>query len=149
MSYILALFPNVKQVFIAPSELQMGEDMQDFLKENSIEYTLSDDINHYIERSDAFYMMRIQDEYSETSEQVRQKYTQYYLSLSKVEKMQPHACIIHPLPRRLEIPIEIDFNRRAKYWEAVERGKLIRMALILYMFGFDDIEKLRNKTYPV
>jgi aspartate carbamoyltransferase catalytic subunit len=66
--------------------------------------------------------------------------------MKKVKEMKEDSCIIHPLPRRDELPIEIDTDHRAKYWEAVYRGKIIRIALILYMFGFGDVEALRKKA---
>jgi aspartate carbamoyltransferase catalytic subunit len=147
LSYLLALYPQVKQIFVAPPELQMGKDLLEFLSEKEICYNLTDSLPKAIEIADAFYMMRIQDEYSETSDELRVVYANYHLTLDKVQAMKPHACIIHPLPRRAEIPVEIDDDPRAKYWEAVLRGKHVRMALLLHMFGRDDINKLAARLY--
>lgn len=139
LSYLLALYPKIKQVFVAPEELQMGDDLCEYLTENSIEYSKTAGLEEVIPEADAFYMMRIQDEYSATSEELRRHYEQYHLTADKVKRMQDTACILHPLPRRAEIPIEIDRNHRAKYWDAVRYGKIMRMALLLYMFGREDL----------
>ena len=40
-----------------------------------------------------------------------------------------------------------DADPRALYWEAVNRGKFIRIALFLHMFGKDDVEKIRARAY--
>ena len=61
--------------------------------------------------------------------------------------MKPDAGILHPLPRRAELPIELDHDPRALYWEAVNRGKFIRIALLLHMFGKDDIEMIEARAY--
>ena len=146
LSYLLALYPQIKHIFIAPDELQMEEDILSYLDENSIEYELSSSLDEYLPKVDAIYSMRIQDEYSATSEKVRKEYQKYHLSMKKVKEMKEDSCIIHPLPRRDELPIEIDTDHRAKYWEAVYRGKIIRIALILYMFGFGDVKALKEKA---
>ena len=139
LSYLLALYPKIQQVFIAPEELQMGDDLQEYLRENDVQFSLTNELNDLVPKADAFYLMRIQDEYSTTSEELRREYQRYYLTAEKVKQMKETACILHPLPRRDEIPIEIDRNHRAKYWDAVSHGKLMRMALLLYMYGRDDI----------
>ena len=61
--------------------------------------------------------------------------------------MKDSACILHPLPRRAELPIEVDADPRALYWEAVNRGKFIRVALLLHMWNKDDIEKIKARAY--
>lgn len=100
-----------------------------------------------VPRVDAIYMMRIQDEYGHTSEETRKRYDDYKLTTDRVKKMKQDACILHPLPRRAELPIEVDSDPRAMYWEAVNRGKFARIALLLHMFGKDDIEKIRAHAY--
>lgn len=137
LAYLLALYPNVKQVFIAPDELQIGDDVKSYLDENNIQYQCINSLDDGLKEADAVYVMRIQDEYSMTSEMIRREYEKYHLSLERVKMMKQTSCIIHPLPRRFELPIEIDADHRAKYWEAVQRGKYLRTSLIAYMFGRD------------
>jgi aspartate carbamoyltransferase catalytic subunit len=38
---------------------------------------------------------------------------------------------MHPLPRNNEITNDVDLDKRAKYFEQVENGVYIRMAIIL------------------
>ncbi len=139
LSYLLALYPRIRQIFIAPEELQMGADLLEYLDENAIDYELTSAMDERLPGVDAVYMMRMQDEYGATSEETRQRYGAYRLTRKRVKTMKPDACILHPLPRRAELPIEIDADPRARYWEAVNRGKFVRMALLLHMFGKDDV----------
>jgi aspartate carbamoyltransferase catalytic subunit len=147
LSYLLALYPQVTQVFIAPDELQMGSDIKAYLTQRSIEYQSSSNLQQWLPELDGLYLMRIQDEYSSTSESLRKEYERYHLTVAGVGSMKESACVLHPLPRRAEIPIEVDHDPRAKYWEAVARGKFIRTALLLHLFGRDDIDKLKEGEY--
>lgn len=147
LSYLLALYPRIKQFFVAPDELQMGAGLIEYLDENNIQHEKTDDLDRVLPDTDAIYLMRMQDEYGTTSQELRQKYGEYCLTTDRVQKMKPKAGILHPLPRRAELPIEVDADRRALYWEAVNRGKFIRIALLLHMFGKDNVEMIAARAY--
>lgn len=143
LSYLLALYPQIRHRFIAPEELQMGDDLTEYLDDNGIGWQRDESLDEAIPELDAIYMMRMQDEYGETSEATRLKYAQFRLTTERAAKLKPTSIILHPLPRRDELPIELDSDPRARYWEAVNRGKYVRIALLLHMFGKDDVEGLR------
>ena len=147
LSYLLALYPRIKQCFVAPDELQMGEGLIQYLDDNNIEHEKTDDLDKVLPEMDAVYLMRMQDEYGTTSQELRRQYGEYSLTTDRVHKMKPKAGILHPLPRRAELPIEIDTDPRALYWEAVNRGKFIRIALLLHMFGKDNTEMIAARAY--
>lgn len=147
LSYLLALYPRIRQVFIAPPELQMGEDLLTYLDENDSRYEQTEQMDDALPGLDAVYMMRMQDEYGTTSEETRRRYDDYRLTTARVARLKSDACILHPLPRRSELPIEVDADPRARYWEAVNRGKFVRMALLLHMFERDDVAKIDGKRY--
>lgn len=137
LSYMLAMFNNVQQIFIAPDEYQIEKDITDHLTEHGVVFTLSNNKAEHIRELDGLYIIRLQDEYHElgVKEGTFDNFKLYAYDLSI---MKEDAAIMHPLPRRDEIPVFVDFDSRAEYWEAVEKGKFIRMALILTMFGYDD-----------
>ena len=139
LAYLLALYPNIRQVFVAPQELQMGEDLTAYLTDAGIKFAMTESFEELLPVADAFYIMRIQDEYSETSEELRRRYERFHLTAQRAASMKETACILHPLPRRSELPIEIDRDPRAKYWDAVYNGKLMRMAFLLHTFGRDEL----------
>lgn len=147
LSYLLALYPRIKQYFVAPDELQMGEGLIKYLNDNNIQHAQTDDFDALLPEMDAVYMMRMQDEYGTTSEDLRRKYAGYCLTTDRVETMKSKAGILHPLPRRAELPLEVDRDPRALYWEAVNRGKFVRIALLLHMFGRDNVEKIAARAY--
>ena len=45
--------------------------------------------------------------------------------------MSPESIIMHPLPRRQEIPEYVDADTRAHYFAQAENGLYVRMALLL------------------
>jgi aspartate carbamoyltransferase catalytic subunit len=135
LSQILAIYPHVEQVFVAPDDLQMGTEVVEALSRAGVRTVQSGVLDDVVPAVDALYMMRIQDEYSDTSDDLRRQYEQYYLTPERVRKMNPNATVVHPLPRREEVPLEFDYDPRAAYWTAVNLGKIVRQALILTMFG--------------
>lgn len=59
--------------------------------------------------------------------------TEEKLSLAK--KDMP---VLHPLPRVNEIACEVDNDPRAAYFEQVQNGLYVRMALIIALLGLKD-----------
>ena len=55
------------------------------------------------------------------------------MALAK-EKM----AVLHPLPRVNEIALDVDNDPRAAYFEQVQNGVYIRMALIMTLLGLAD-----------
>ena len=45
---------------------------------------------------------------------------------------------LHPLPRVDEISTDVDTDKRAAYFEQVQNGKYIRMALIMSLLELTD-----------
>ena len=55
-----------------------------------------------------------------------------------LEKSKSDLIVMHPLPRVNEIAIEVDDDPRAKYFDQVQNGRFMRMALILKMLGLEN-----------
>ena len=49
-------------------------------------------------------------------------------------RFKPDAVLLHPLPRRKEIAVEVDADPRAVYWRQVRNGMWVRAALMLTIF---------------
>ena len=59
----------------------------------------------------------------------------YILDNAKMALAKPDMYVLHPLPRVNEISVEVDSDPRAKYFEQVQNGVYIRMALILTLLN--------------
>ena len=51
---------------------------------------------------------------------------------------EPHRVRLHPLPRVNEIALDVDDDPRAAYFEQVQNGVYVRMALIMTLLGLAD-----------
>ena len=140
LAYLLTNYENVRQVFVAPPQLQIGRDILEQLDAAGVTYELSDDFEGAIRKADAIYMTRIQDEWdTEPGESSRIDVERFAFKKHHLDVIKPHAVIMHPLPRRQEIEPAVDSDPRAVYWRQVRNGMWIRVALIADIFRVGDI----------
>jgi len=137
LAYLLRNYSGVKLYFVAPKELQMEEDLKGYLQEQQVAFEERDNLKEVIPAVDAVYMTRIQDEYDEAGESKRIDYSAYYFKKEYLKILLPNAIIMHPLPRRAELPPEIDLDKRAIYWRQVRNGMWVRVTLIATVFRKD------------
>lgn len=135
----MSRYKNIKFVFIAPSELKIPEYLKhDLLDAKNLDYKEAETIEEVIEDLDILYMTRVQKErFFNEQDYIRLKDT-YILDLKKLEKSKSDLIVMHPLPRVNEIAIEVDDDPRAKYFDQVQNGRFMRMALILKMLGLEN-----------
>lgn len=139
LSYLLTNFNDVKQIFVAPKELQVPEDVIEILKEKGVSYEISDDLKSATKVADAVYMTRIQDEWDESKgESAKIDTSRFKFGAEELALLKPDGCILHPLPRRDEIATCCDHDPRAMYWRQMRNGMWIRAALIASVFGLED-----------
>ena len=83
------------------------------------------------------YMTRVQKERFATPEEFEAVRGTYTLTPELLEHAKPQGemIIMHPLPRNEEIPVEVDKDPRAKYFEQMRYGLYARMALLLAVLG--------------
>lgn len=138
LARLLTLYPNISQTFAAPPQLQIGQDITDFLAHAGVSFNITDDFKSAIPNADAVYMTRIQDEWDNApGESKKIDLIDYSFMKEDLERLQRHAVIMHPLPRRTEIDTECDNDPRAVYWRQMRNGMWIRCALIATIFGRD------------
>ena len=135
----MSRYKNIKFMFIAPPELKIPEYLKhDLLDAKNLDYKEVETIEEVIEELDILYMTRVQKErFFNEQDYIRLKDT-YILDLKKLEKSKSDVIVMHPLPRVNEIAIEVDDDPRAKYFDQVQNGRFMRMALILKMLGLEN-----------
>ncbi len=143
----LTRYENVKFVFIAPNELKIPSYLkEDLLDIKGLEYKEVEKMEDVISELDVLYMTRVQRErFFNEQDYIRLKDT-YILDMAKLENAKEDLVIMHPLPRVNEIATEVDDDPRAKYFDQVECGRYIRMALILTMLGLEnEVERYEDR----
>lgn len=135
LSLLLTQYTDVKQYFVAPDSLQIGDDILESLDRAGTVYEKRDDFERVIPQVDAIYMTRIQDEWDSAEESRTIDTTSFHFLPEHLGILKPDAVLLHPLPRRNEIAVEVDSDPRAVYWRQVRNGMWVRAALILTVFN--------------
>jgi aspartate carbamoyltransferase catalytic subunit len=134
--WLLTAYRNVKQIFTAPTDLQISDDILAMLDQQKITYQRTDDFKSLIPEADAIYMTRIQDEWDtqNTGHGNERDISKYSFTGDDLKRLKKSAVILHPLPRRSEISTDVDNDPRAVYWRQMRNGMWIRTALIATIF---------------
>ena len=139
LACLLTKYRNCTQHFVAPDELQIDRDILDQLDAAGAAYRVSDDFEATLPQADAVYMTRIQDEWDKQRyEAAACDISKYHFTARHLDLLKPTGIIMHPLPRRNDIAVEVDSDPRAMYWRQVRNGMWIRVALIATTFGVDE-----------
>ena len=135
LSNLLLNYPNIRQVFVAPEPLQVGEDVRAMLTARNVSFELTDNFQEAIPQADAVYMTRLQDEWDKTKgDSLRIDTSRFKFGANELALLPKEAVILHPLPRRDEIALVVDDDPRAMYWRQMRNGMWIRTALIAATF---------------
>lgn len=141
LSYLMKNYRDVTLYFAAPPEFQMREDILAFLDEHSIPYRTLNSISEGIEEVDAVYVTRIQDEWDAIKSGHHPPTNENVIFRKEfLARMKPHACLLHPLPKRDEIEPSVDYTNdpRVVYWRQERNGMWMRVAIIAKLFGCAD-----------
>ena len=137
LSWLLTAYKDVRQIFAAPKDLQISDDILAMLDQQKIRYSVTDDFKSTIPDADAIYMTRIQDEWDkeEGGGKKKREIGSYSFTGEDLKRLKKDAVLLHPLPRRGEISTDVDHDPRAVYWRQMRNGMWIRAALIATIFG--------------
>jgi aspartate carbamoyltransferase catalytic subunit len=126
LAYLLAKFERVKVYFVAPTELQIGRDILEYLDRHNVRYELESDISRIVREVDIVYQTRIQPSRVASAGTLKP----FAIDSSLLSKMRHDAIILHPLPRTVELDKTVDEDPRALYFRQAKNGLYVRMALL-------------------
>ena len=115
-----------------------GDLIKDVLEANGIEYRETQSLEESMPELDILYMTRVQKERFFNEEDYIRLKNSYILTSEKMALAKPEMAVLHPLPRVNEIALDVDNDPRAAYFEQVQNGVYIRMALIMTLLGLAD-----------
>ncbi|MCB9679618.1 MAG: aspartate carbamoyltransferase [Alphaproteobacteria bacterium] len=143
LAFLMPEYRDVKLVFAAPEKFRMGQDVRDFLDARGVPWSEVESLDAGIERADAIYMTRIQDEHDAGKQKgVHEKAEdRFRFTLDHLDAMKPHAALLHPLPKRDEIDPAVDDveDRRVAYWRQERNGMWMRVAILAHLFRVDGL----------
>jgi aspartate carbamoyltransferase catalytic subunit len=135
--HLLTRYEGVQIDLVSPPQLKLAEDIMNISSKAFTDIRESEKIEDFLHDADAVYMTRVQSEYDPHIEVPESAIDSYGLTPDRVGIMKADSVIMHPLPRRNEIPAILDRDPRSRYWEQVENGMWARLALIAHMLGCD------------
>ena len=132
LCYLLTKFADTRIYFVAPQVVRMGDDIKEYLSRNGVPWEESTDLIETASKVDVIYQTRIQRErFGDRVQDYQQARGQYVINKRILDCMQPHAIVMHPLPRVDEIDAEqVDDDPRAAYFRQAHNGLYVRMALL-------------------
>lgn len=136
--HALVRYPGIKFILISPEELRLPSYItSDVLDQQHIPYEEVVRLEDALPKLDLLYMTRVQKErFFNEEDYVRMK--DFYILDSKKMKLAPSDMfVLHPLPRVNEIAVEVDNDPRAAYFQQMQYGVYIRMALILTLLEIE------------
>ena len=134
LSVLLSLYPQIKLIYVSPQALAIPKSLKTFLKGKKIKYSETLNLDTALKNADVIYQTRIQKErFKNETDYIKFKGL-YILDKNSLKRLKKKAIIMHPLPRVNEITPDVDDDPRAVYFEQVQNGLYVRMALLLYLF---------------
>lgn len=135
----MSRYEGIKFVFVSPKELRIPDYIRkEVLEKGGHSYIETESLEEAMPELDILYMTRVQKErFFNEADYIRLK-DSYILEPKKLLSAKESLTIMHPLPRVNEIARSVDNDKRAKYFEQAENGKIIRMALILFLLNIKE-----------
>lgn len=127
LAKVLACFEGNHLVFNTIPELQMADDIKEYLDQNGVTYEEESDMKKAFADADVVYWTRLQKERLPEGVHIEQTYT---IDTKAMSYLPDRAIVMHPLPRVDEITTEVDMDPRARYFEQAGNGMFVRMALL-------------------
>lgn len=126
---------DVSMIFVSPNELKMPEPITFHLHEKGVSFKETSEFAETLKSADVIYMTRIQQERFTDKKEYERLKNIYILTKELVELKNPHAVVLHPLPRVGEILEDVDEIPGAAYFRQVQNGVAVRMALLTLVLG--------------
>ena len=135
----LSRLPGMKFVLISPEELRVPDYIiSEILEPNNIPYVETRSMEEALPDLDVLYMTRVQQERFFNEEDYIRLKNSYVLTKEKLALAPADMPVLHPLPRVNEITLDVDDDPRAAYFDQVQNGVHMRMALIMTLLGLKD-----------
>jgi aspartate carbamoyltransferase catalytic subunit len=122
---------------VSPAALAMPAEVTSALAASGVQAEQSESLAAVLAQTDVLYVTRVQKERFATPEEYEAVRGAYIVDAKLMTQAKPEAVVLHPLPRVDEIATDFDADPRARYFEQMENGMYVRMALLALVLGAD------------
>jgi aspartate carbamoyltransferase len=133
---------NVKLCFVSPASLKMPDTVLDFVQKRGITVYETSDLHEVLAQSDVVYWTRIQEERFARKADYEAVRDMFIMTPAVLNQCKRDVILMHPLPRKNEMGSYndhdiLDQNPRTVYFQQMENGMYVRMALLAKVLGAD------------
>lgn len=137
LARILAIYGGQRLVlnFVSPATLAMPSSIVSSLHQAGIKVCQTTDLKEVLGVSDVVYWTRVQEERFEQRVDYEQVAASFIMTTKLMSNLKRDAILLHPLPRKHEMGSRkdhdiLDQDDRSIYFQQMENGMLVRMALL-------------------
>ena len=135
----LSRYTGIRFILISPEELKVPDYViREVLQPKGLPYEEVSSLEEVMPQLDILYMTLVQKERFFNEEDYIRLKDSYILTEEKMKLAKEKMAVLHPLPRVNEIELSVDDDPRAAYFEQVQNGVYVRMALIMTLLGLAD-----------
>lgn len=144
LTKLLALETNLTFVCVAPPELQLPDDLVQYLRQRGHRVELTDDLTGGIRDVDVIYATRIQQERLPADSEIQVQQDRFRIDAALYEKAcRPGTVLMHPLPRdsrggTSELAADLNRHPALAIFRQTDNGIPIRMALFALVLDVVD-----------
>ncbi len=127
---------DVSLCLVSPKDLAMPGEITNLVQSQGIAVSQTDNLMDVIAESDVIYWTRIQEERFEKAAEYERIKDRFIMKPDVLSWARADAILMHPLPRKHEMGTRedhdiLDSDRRSIYFEQMENGMFVRMALLV------------------
>ena len=138
LSKLIALYDEsqISLCLVSPASLRMPAKITDALKAKGIAIYETADLIEVLDRTDVIYWTRVQEErFKNNPAEYEAIKDDFIMTPDVLARAKQDAILMHPLPRKHEMGTRsdhdvLDADPRAVYFEQMENGMFVRMALL-------------------
>ncbi len=135
LALLFCLTEGTELIFVSPPAVPMGDDVREALDRAGVKYRDETDLATVLPEVDVVYQTRIQRERFPTLSEYEASRGVYIIDRGAMERLNPRAIVMHPLPRVDEITPDVDSDPRAAYFRQAQNGVYVRMAILEMLIG--------------
>lgn len=144
LTYFLAKYTGIRIYFVSPRILKMKDDIKEYLTEHRISFTESfdnaEELKEIASKVDIVYITQIpKSHFGDRIDDYEQAKEIFKITEDVLKVLKKDTFIMHPFPRNYELPVEIDRDPRAAYFDQIKYGQFLRMGLLCYVLGVTPI----------
>lgn len=130
LAFLLATLRDLEVFLVSPELLRMRADVRDHLAASGARVREARDLREIASGVDAVYMTRAYSYRLQHASRFDGRPGAFVVDQDILDRLPPHARVLHPLPRGDELPAELDGDPRIACFRQARNGLYVRMALL-------------------